>query len=249
MDFKQPGYVDRLEIKLNDEQEGKLNAWINHKKTSIEEDRESFLSRSQKFMFNWDDFITFIRKGPWEGSSNLHMPLTSIAVKTYHARLYNIFSAQNTTTFSPRESSDNTSVEIAQKLRNWYMWDYLNEYKGIRGVTRELCYDAVTVGFGVAMMDWMVKQRKVIDVEENELIREMADLGPQVEDVAKEVLEAEGFMTEEEEMKAKVDVKPYKEVQKSSLSLREPGLELFPLKAFTFLTTSPNPTILIILLV
>jgi len=213
MEYKQAQWVDRLDIELTEAQESKLNHWLDHKKTSMEQDREPFVTRSQKFMFNWDDFVTFVRKGPWESSSNLHMPLTAIMVKTYYSRLYNIFSAPDTVSLSPREGSDGVAAEIARKLRDWYMFDYINGYKGIRGFTREICYDTVTVGFGVGMKDWISKQRKVLDLEPNELKREMDDLTPQMEENAK-LIPSDGLQTEEEEANTKVSVKPYKEVQK-----------------------------------
>ena len=163
-EYKKAHLVDRLKIELTEEQEARLNHWLDEKKRSMEEDREPFLSRHQKYLFNWDDFVTFTRKGPWEGSSNLHMPLISIMVKSYHSRLYNIFSHEDTTQLIPREGTDETYVEIAKKLRTWYLWDYINGYKGIRGFTREITYDTVTTGFGLGMKDWMSQQRKTIEI-------------------------------------------------------------------------------------
>jgi len=205
-EYKKAHLVDRLKIELTEEQEARLNHWLDEKKRSMEEDREPFLSRHQKYLFNWDDFVTFTRKGPWEGSSNLHMPLISIMVKSYHSRLYNIFSHEDTTQLIPREGTDETYVEIAKKLRTWYLWDYINGYKGIRGFTREITYDTVTTGFGLGMKDWMSQQRKTIVIEPKELKREMADLAPRIQ--PREEIETE------EEMSAGVDVTPYKEVSK-----------------------------------
>ena len=211
MNYSQARLVDRVNIKLKEREEQELNKWIEQKRTLIQDSREAFLNRQQKYLFNYDDFITYGRKGPWEGASAKHMPLTAIMVKAYHSRLYNIFSSENTTQLIPREGSDETQVEIAKKLRYWYMWDYLNEYKGIRGFIRELTKDTVEVGFGLGMKDWVSKQRKILMIEPNELSKEMADLEPQLQEKA---LGDELLQTEEELSKRKISIKPYKEVQK-----------------------------------
>src|SRR3990167_1131827 len=78
-EYKKAHLVDRLKIELTEEQEARLNHWLDEKKRSMEEDREPFLSRHQKYLFNWDDFVTFTRKGPWEGSCFL--PGTDLLTK------------------------------------------------------------------------------------------------------------------------------------------------------------------------
>src|SRR3990167_9527081 len=184
-EYKKANLVDRLKIKLTEEQEAKLNHWLDEKKRSMEEDRQQFLSRHQKYLFNWDDFVTYNRKGPWENASNLHMPLTSIMVKTYHSRLYNIFTQEDTTQLIPREPLDIDHTMMLKKLRNWYMWDYLNRFRGIRGFAREVFYDTVTVGFGIGLKTWDVKQRKVVEIDDNELYREMRDMQPQIAELGR----------------------------------------------------------------
>jgi hypothetical protein len=202
-EFREADLVDRISIDLSLEQEQRLSHWISKKKEAISYDREEFLERQKKYLFDFDDFVSFTRKGPWDGSSNYHMPLTSIVTKSYHARLYNIFTQKDTTNFLPRESMDEGKVDIIKALRNWYLWDYINEYKGIKGVANELFYDVCTVGFGIVMKSWDLKQRKVISLEKNqldELNKEAEALAPEIEEAKKK--------------ERKVSVKPYKEVQK-----------------------------------
>lgn len=203
--------VDRLEIKLDEDQTKDLTLWIDQKKEAIDIARSAFVQRHERYLYNWDDFVTFNRKGPWEGSSNLHMPLTAIMVKTYHARLYNIFSSDNTVQYTGREGKDDELAATIKMLRDWYLWDYINGYKGIRGFAREVFYDTATVGFGIGMKDWYTKMRKVIDVEPKELQREMADAAPQV---AERQQGAQVMETNEETDGKRMDMTQYKEVQK-----------------------------------
>lgn len=214
LEYKQAPLVERLQIELDDEKKKKLTNWINRKKSEIEIDRTQFAERNERYLFNWDDFITYTRKGPWLESSNLHLPLTAIMVKTYHARFYNIFTNEDTTQLIPRETSDEKFSAIIAKLRYWYLWDYINNYRGIRGFAREVFYDMVTTGFGIGMKDWIVQQRKTIVIEQNqadELQREMEDLQPQMDEMTKNTPE---LQTDEEMAQTRKDISPYKEVQR-----------------------------------
>ena len=231
VNYKAAHLVDRIEIDLTEEQEKELSRWIDDKKAAIDIARSEFYNRHERFLYNWDDFITFNRKGPWEGSSNLHMPLTAIMVKTYHARLYNIFSNESTVQLTGRESTDDDQASMVKRLRDWYLWDFLNGYKGIRGFAREVFYDTVTTGFGIGMKDFYAKMRKVIDVEPAELKREMADLAPQVQEVQKN---SQLLQTTEEAEKNTVPVKQYKEVQKILTFYEGSRVRAIPLESAYF---------------
>ena len=90
-DFGQSDFIERFEYTLDDLQEAKLCTWIDERVTGIEQDRQQFFERHKKYLYNWDDFITYTRSAPWENASNLHMPLTAIMVNAYVSRLYNLF--------------------------------------------------------------------------------------------------------------------------------------------------------------
>src|SRR3990167_1702583 len=230
-EFKQGDLIDRISIDLSDEQEEKLSLWISRKKDAIDIDRSKWTERQKKYLSNYDDFITFTRKGPWDGSANLHLPLTQISVKSYQSRLYNIFTQEDTTALIPRESMDDNSVEIAKALRGWYIWDYINEYRGIKGVAFELFYDVVTVGFGVILKSWELKQRKALmleKVQQEELGREMKQLLPEANAAI-----AEG---------KKVSVKPYREVQKIITVFEGTRLQTIPYENIWFPNDCPEST-------
>ena len=133
--FKEAPIIDRLHINLDDSQTKTLNAWIEDKKNAVGVDRQGFMDRHKDFLSNFDDFITKGRKGQWEESANYHMPLTLIMVNSYVARLYNILTSGNVVSYTPREGSDETMVNAVKMLREWYMYDYLNNYRGIKGFT------------------------------------------------------------------------------------------------------------------
>ena len=229
--FKEAELIDRVSIKLTSEKEEALNHWIDLKKEAINVDRSPWLERHKKYLFNYDDFVTFTRKGPWDGCSNYHMPLTMITVDSYSSRLYNIFTQEDSVALSPREAMDEDSVEICKMLRNWYIWDHINGYKGIKGVVHELSKDIVTVGFGVILKSWEIKQRKALILEkkeQEELQREMDDLAPQAE----------------EEIKAgkQINVKPYREIQKVITVFEGTKLQTVPFENIWFPNVIPECT-------
>lgn len=230
-EFKEADLIDRVSISLSKEKEEELNHWINIKKEAISIDRNPWIERQKKYLFNYDDFVTFTRKGPWDGSSNYHMPLTVISVDAYSSRLYNIFTQEDAVAISPREAMDEDSVEICKTLRRWYLWDYINGYKGIKGVTHELCKDIVTVGFGVILKGWEIKQRKALMIEkrdQDEFQREMADLAPQAEEAIKEGKQ--------------ISVKPYREVQKIITVFEGTKLQTVPFENIWFPNSIPEST-------
>ena len=226
MPFDQAALVDRIQIKLSDEQKAKLTHWITQERDRIDDARGDFVNRQKTYLANFDDFITEITKGPWEGSLNLHMPLTAIMVKSYHARLYNIFTAQDTVNLVPREPMDERLVAKLSMLRNWYLWDYINEYRGIKGVVNELFYDVVTVGYGIIMKSWDLVQRKYLEIVPKELEREMTELEPQ--------------MAEAQKTGEKVRVAPYKEVQKIITHYEGSKLITVPFENAYFPNTIPE---------
>lgn len=206
--FKEARLVDRLEIKLTEDQETALSTWIDQQRDDIEQERGEFLQRQKKYLYSYDDFVTFVRKGPWDGSSNVHIPLTVIMGKAFHSRLYNIFANEDTTTILPREDYDEKMVNVLKMLRSWYIWDYINGYNGIKGVTDEICHDTVHVGVGLALKTWQIKQRKIMDLVRNDLMKEMKDAAPQMQE------EMAARQKNQKRPDKKIDIKPYKEIQK-----------------------------------
>jgi len=229
--FKEADLIERFSINLTDEKEQALNSWINRGKEAIAIDRDRWLERQKKYLFNYDDFVTYTRKGPWENSSNYHMPLTVITVNAYQSRLYNIFTQEDAVVLSPREPMDENAVDIFRTLRNWYVWDYINGYKGIKGVTKELCFDVVSTGFGVILKSWDIKQRKALmleRLEQNELRKEMSDLAPIAEEA---VQEGKQF-----------SIKPYREVQKIITVFEGTRLQTVPFENIWFPNSIPEST-------
>lgn len=179
-EYEKAPLIQRIQIDLKEDKKNELVSFIRNNKMKMENDREEWFRRQQKYLNNYDDFISAIRKGPWEGSSNVHMPFTAIMVKSYHARLFNMLTQDDIVSLVGMESTDDALATIYRRIYNWYISDYINEFRGITGVIDELCMDIATVGFGILIKSWELKQKKILQIKENvdedELKKEFAEL-------------------------------------------------------------------------
>lgn len=175
--------VDRLHVDLSKEKNEELCHWLDNQRGAIIQDRSRFVDRQRDFLSNWDDYLTFVRKGPWDNFPNIHAPLTEIMVWSYFTRLYNLFTNEDTVQLVPRESLDEDMTLALKHLRKWYLWDYINEYRGIKPVAKEIFWDVSTIGFGVCLKNWEHKVRKVIQVEPTDFRREMKEVNAQMSEI------------------------------------------------------------------
>jgi hypothetical protein len=213
MEFSQAQIIDRFQRKVGKRKMAKLQRWIDREKSKMDIARSDFIQRHLKYLDNYDDFITFIRKGPWDGCANMHMPLTALMVKEYHSRLYNIFSDENTAQLRPRSAGDEDLTMALAKLRKWYLFDYINEYRGIRGFVRESMWDVVTVGYAIGMKDYLVKERKSLVIEPKQLINEVNDMEKTNPQLTEPSAKPE-IVNDEESEPPKVDISMYQQVEK-----------------------------------
>lgn len=199
MAFKKAPLIERITFDLKSDKKQELSQWILTEKSAIENDRQAWFERQQKFLQHYDDFVNVTRKGLWQEAANLTLPFTAIMVKSYHARLYNLFTQDDILSIVPRENTDDDTAELYRRLYKWYIHDYLNEFRGITGLIDEIFLDVASVGFAVVMKDWQIKQRKTIqtnEISEEELAREMQEA------------------TEEQAEQEKISVAKFREIQK-----------------------------------
>ena len=201
-EFSKAGIIDRIHIQISDDKKNELISFINREKSIMQDSRREWEDRQRTFLDNYDDFVSYTRKGSWDGASNLKMPLTAIMVKSYATRLYNMFSHPNITNLVAREDTDSKTEFVFKKLREWYLYDYLNDRKGIKSILQEICFDTAAVGFSVVMKNYVLKQEKIFDFvpyNKEELVEEFEDLNSEV------------IKLESEE---RVDTRRFKEVEK-----------------------------------
>jgi len=135
----------------------------------FEADRSEWISRREEFYLSWDDYISPIRKGPWDGSSNFHLPMTEIQCNLMHARLMQAFFFIEPWFFvDPQEEIDLARVHKIELMMKYILKRYVNYNDGIYNAIDDWCWDIVTEGMGILSRDWHIVNRRFIDVERNE---------------------------------------------------------------------------------
>lgn len=151
---------------------------------SFSMDRRDWLEKREEFYLGWDDYLSPIRKGPWEDSSNIHLPMTEIQCNALHARLMQaFFGLENWFYVDPQEDLDLERIKKIELKMKYILTRYANYHKGIYLAIDDWCWDLVTEGMGILSRDWKILQRRFIKVVENESFKKQKlDLSRLMED-------------------------------------------------------------------
>lgn len=134
----------------------------------FEADRSEWLMRREEYYLGWDDYLSPVRKGPWEGSSNAHLPLTEIQCMAMHARIMQAFFFIDPWFYvDPQEETDLDRIQKIEHLMKYIVTRYCNYNKGIYSAIDDWAWDLVTDGTGILSRDWRILQRRAIVVEPN----------------------------------------------------------------------------------
>ncbi len=147
-------------------------------------DRVEWMKRRTEFYLGWDDYLAPGRKGLWDGASNLHLPLTEIQATVMHALI------MQATVFNypwfyvdPQEEVDTFRIRKAERFMKYILERYANNYKGIYNAVDDWSWDLVTDGMAIFSRNWQTKQRRFLDVVENDAFkRQRLDLQKMLED-------------------------------------------------------------------
>lgn len=136
---------------------------------SFRMDRIDWLMKREEFYLGWDDYLSPIRKGPWEDASNIHLPMTEIQCNALHARLMQaFFGLENWFYVDPQEDLDMERIKKIELKMKYILTRYCNYHKGIYLAIDDWCWDLVTEGMGILSRDWKILQRRFIKVVEND---------------------------------------------------------------------------------
>jgi hypothetical protein len=131
-------------------------------------DRMEWLSKREEYYLGWDDYLTPTRKGPWDGASNVHLPLTEIQINAMHARILQaLFFIDPWFYVDPQEAADLQRIQKIEQYMKYIVMRYANHYKGIYSAIDDWAMDLCTDGMGILSRDWTIQQRRAVVVEEN----------------------------------------------------------------------------------
>lgn len=165
--------IDKYQIKLAKDLNDKN---IGHKISEIwnlgNSNRTEWLSRQEDYLSEWDEFIdnSDVRNGPWEEASNIHLPITLIAVKALHARMYAaLMAVQPPFTSKPLDEASTIAQPLVDGTMSYTLREWCNNYKGVDEVVDEWIWDWISTGSGLLKLRWDRRFARYVDVVESEV--------------------------------------------------------------------------------
>lgn len=156
--------IRNLVKKLEDKEIGRdiVRVW-----TAGNADRSEWLDRQEAYLEKYDEFIDPIYEASMDWSSTLHLPVTFIVAKTYHARMYSaLMNVDPPFTVRARHSGRSDQAPLVQDLMRYVIKDWANEYQGIEEVIDRWIWDWCIAGVGILKARWHKKYSKFIDVQQ-----------------------------------------------------------------------------------
>jgi hypothetical protein len=117
--------------------------------------REEFLERRNQWTMNWRDLNPQAPEGPWENSSNFHVPMTLTYGKSIHARLWQLFSDEaNFFGVKAKREAFESKEPAIKSFMQYILSAYANDRTGTRDVFDEWLWDNVFEGSGYLKLYW-----------------------------------------------------------------------------------------------
>lgn len=150
-------------------------------------DRQEYLDRQAELLADWDVHNPDNEAiGPWDGSSNLHLPLSFTAVKSLHARfLQALFAMDPPFVAKARTEAYAERVRNVQETLAYSLKDYANYYQGVESVIDDLLWNWLTTGRGIVKQRWDKQYIRYVDVEQGMTVKEETVLNRETGDYDK----------------------------------------------------------------
>lgn len=135
-------------------------AWLQHK-SHISERAE----RMQKLQ-QWDEYIDDYNM-EYDGESNIHLPLTLIVLKTFHARMFQVlFAIDPPFTVRAMQEAYQDDVDMVYGLMSWTLKEWANYNEGVEDVADRWLWNWCGDGNGTLKLRWDSKFTRYMDVED-----------------------------------------------------------------------------------
>lgn len=153
-------------VKLSKEEKERFALDILEDVKNFANDRAEWLARWEEFLDQWNNFVEPIRKGPFNSSSNVHVPFTMQQVLAHHARMMDvIFGVYPSFYIIPTDPADDAKKPKLEVLMQWEIDRHCNRNEGIQTEVDKWIWDITTMGRGVMKGGWDEEHEKYIDVE------------------------------------------------------------------------------------
>lgn len=176
-----------------------------------QDDRGDFLEKREEWSAGWRDLNVPGPEGPWENSSNFHVPLQLTLGKAIHARLWQLFSQDFFGVLARKEVFEG-KVPAIKSFMKFILEDYANKKTGTRDTWDETLWDTVFEGSGYCKVGWDIEVNKYLEVVPVVEVEETVTFSP---DSLTGVVSSETKMKEREEIREEIIQTPF--VQRISL--------------------------------
>lgn len=135
-------------------------AWLMHK--SHMEEHQQRMERIQQ----WDEYIDDYDLN-YDGTSNIHLPLPMIVLKTFHARMYQaLFAIDPPFTVRAMQEAFQDDVDMVYGLMGWTLKEWANYNEGVEAVADRWLWNWCGWGSGALKLRWDCKYTRYMDVED-----------------------------------------------------------------------------------
>lgn len=175
---RKPIQFDGIEASLRDQIPAKLKAKleamnygaaINKICFSGDAKRTEWLLRQQEFLDTWDELLNVNTDGPFEGSSNLHIPMPLIVSRAMHARFMQaLLGVDPPFSLKARTEASKERTEVLEDTLVYTLKDWSNNYRGVDAVIDMWIWHWVTTGCGILKLRWDCQYESFIDVVDEE---------------------------------------------------------------------------------
>jgi hypothetical protein len=131
--------------------------------------RIEWLEMYQEWYLGWDDYISPISKGLFNGSSNFHIPLIEKQVNAMHALIIaSIFFTDPPLYIAPQEDFDEHRLKETENFMKYVLGKYCNRYQGIFNAIDSFALNLTTIGTGILERSWETQYEEVTEVVPSE---------------------------------------------------------------------------------
>ena len=135
-------------------------AWLQHK-AHMEEHQQ----RMEKLQ-QWDEYIDDYNM-EYDGTSNIHLPLPMIVLKTFHARMFQaLFAVEPPFSVRAMQEAFQNDVDMVYGLMSWTLKEWANYNEGVEAVADRWLWNWAAYGSGVLKLRWDCKYTRYVDVED-----------------------------------------------------------------------------------
>lgn len=152
-------------LPLNKIDSKKIGLQIQKEWREASDNRADFLQKREEWTAAWRDLNPTDVGGPWDNSSNFHVPMILFYGKAIHARLWQLFSSADFFGVKARKEVYAEKEPVVKEFMQYILLEYANGKKGSKAVFDEYTWDNVFDGSGYLKNYWQVDKHKYVDVE------------------------------------------------------------------------------------